>query len=184
MFVTITVLLLIDGRLVEEVSSSFKISIPLPFLAEVGIIFMDCGEEKGRGGRRSWGEFSGIRSVLLRMTMRCLWVQRGSILGDRVVNWEYALVASIIHRTIDAWSIFLKVRSIPRFSIVSVVSRMPAVSMKRNVVPVILTVSSMTSRVVPWMSLTIALSSPTRALSNVDFPAFVSPIIATGIPFF
>ena len=44
-------------------------------------------------------------------------------------------------------------------------------------------VSSMTSRVVPWMSLTIALSSFSRTFSRVDFPAFVSPMIATGMPF-
>lgn len=29
----------------------------------------------------------------------------------------------------------------------------------------------------------MALSSPTRRLSRVDFPALVSPTIATGMPF-
>ena len=40
----------------------------------------------------------------------------------------------------------------PMASMVSAVSRMPAVSMKRKVVPAMLTVSSMVSRVVPAMS--------------------------------
>ena len=43
-------------------------------------------------------------------------------------------------------------------------------------------VSSTMSRVVPWISLTIARSSPRSALSRDDFPAFVGPIIATGMP--
>ena len=65
----------------------------------------------------------------------------------------------------------------------SCVSRMPAVSIKRKVIPCNTTVSSMTSRVVPCMSETMALSSLTRRLSSVDFPALVSPIMAVGTPF-
>ena len=42
----------------------------------------------------------------------------------------------------------------------------------------------MTSRVVPCMSDTNARSSCNKQLSRVDFPAFVSPMIAVGIPFF
>ena len=45
------------------------------------------------------------------------------------------------------------------------------------------TVSSITSRVVPWISETMALSSPSRAFSKVDFPTLGGPIIATGTPF-
>ena len=66
----------------------------------------------------------------------------------------------------------------------SEVSRMPAVSMKRKRVPLITQVSSMMSRVVPAMSETIALSSPTRALRSVDLPALGAPRIATGTPDF
>ena len=55
--------------------------------------------------------------------------------------------------------------------------------MKRNITPSSVTVSSMTSRVVPCISLTMALSSPNKAFNNVDFPAFVSPTMATGTPF-
>lgn len=40
----------------------------------------------------------------------------------------------------------------------------------------------MLSRVVPCISLTIALSSPIRQLSSDDLPALVAPIIAVGIP--
>ena len=56
--------------------------------------------------------------------------------------------------------------------------------MKRNAVPFICRTSSIVSRVVPAMSLTIALSSFKRAFSRVDFPALGFPIIATLIPFF
>lgn len=45
-------------------------------------------------------------------------------------------------------------------------------------------VSSMVSRVVPCMSLTIARSSLSSMLSSDDLPALVAPIIATGIPSF
>ena len=66
---------------------------------------------------------------------------------------------------------------------VSDVWRMPAVSMNRKVMPCKFIVSSITSRVVPWISLTMAFSSFSNAFNKVDFPTFVSPIIATGIPF-
>ena len=92
-------------------------------------------------------------------------------------------VASISQMTMWAWSSFWKVRSIPIFSMASCVSRIPAVSIKRKVIPCNTTVSSMTSRVVPCMSETMALSSLTRRLSSVDFPALVSPIMAVGTPF-
>lgn len=74
-------------------------------------------------------------------------------------------------------------RRMPSSSMESAVWRIPAVSISRNTRPLIVMVSSMVSRVVPGMSDTIALSSPVRALSRVDFPAFGLPTIATGIPF-
>lgn len=43
--------------------------------------------------------------------------------------------------------------------------------------------SSIMSRVVPWISDTIALSSFRSAFRRDDFPAFVGPMIAVGIPF-
>ena len=127
---------------------------------------------------------NGSRSVLLSTITRCLPWQRGRIFS---ANWWYcssAQVASITHSTIFACSNFWKLRSIPKLSMVSVVSRIPAVSMKRKVTPPKFIVSSITSRVVPWMSLTIARSSFRRAFNRVDFPALVSPTMATGTPFF
>jgi hypothetical protein len=43
--------------------------------------------------------------------------------------------------------------------------------------------SSIVSRVVPAILLTIARSSFSNAFSNVDFPALGLPIIATAVPF-
>lgn len=135
----------------------------------------------GRSVGLNWRSVS--RSALLKTRISCLPSERGSIFSDNWAICKEASAASIIQRTMSAWSSFWKVRSIPILSIASCVSRMPAVSMKRKVIPPMLIVSSMTSRVVPWMSLTIALSSFSRTFSRVDFPAFVSPMIATGMPF-
>ena len=77
-----------------------------------------------------------------------------------------------------------KVFSIPKFSIVSEVLRIPAVSIKRKLYPSIIRVSSIASLVVPAMSDTIALSSLSKRFSRVDFPTFVAPKIVTAIPFF
>ena len=90
---------------------------------------------------------------------------------------------SVIPNTIDASFNLRKVRSIPIFSTTSSVSRMPAVSMNRNITPPRLSVSSIVSRVVPAISETIALSSPRSAFSKVLLPVFVAPTIATGTPF-
>ena len=59
---------------------------------------------------------------------------------------------------------------------------MPAVSVKRTSTPFIISVSSIVSRVVPRMSLTIALSSPSKAFRSVDLPALGAPTIATCTP--
>ena len=93
------------------------------------------------------------------------------------------LLASKRYITNCACSIFWKVFLIPKPSISSVVSRIPAVSINRNPTPPIEISSSMVSRVVPAISLTIALSSFKSAFNKVDFPTFGSPTMATGIPF-
>jgi len=85
---------------------------------------------------------------------------------------------------IEELSIFSCVFLIPRFSIISVVSLKPAVSVKRNLIPSITTVSSMASLVVPGISETIAFSSFSKRFSNVDFPVFGFPAITTGTPSF
>ena len=64
-------------------------------------------------------------------------------------------------------------RSIPSDSTTSDVFLRPAVSMKRYCMPCIIVVSSMVSRVVPGISLTIARLSPTMLFKSVDFPALV-----------
>ena len=73
-------------------------------------------------------------------------------------------VASIVQRTMAARSIALMALSIPICSTVSSVSRSPAVSKNRNRMPFISRVSSITSRVVPGMSLTMARSSPEESV--------------------
>ena len=64
----------------------------------------------------------------------------------------------------------------------SAVSRIPAVSMNRNSTPPITQVSSTVSRVVPGTSETMARSSCSSAFSNVLFPLFGAPTMATGTP--
>ena len=66
---------------------------------------------------------------------------------------------------------------------VSFVVRIPAVSINRNLIPSIVISSSIASRVVPAMLLTMALSSFKSAFNNVDFPTFGAPIIEIGMPF-
>lgn len=94
-----------------------------------------------------------------------------------------AVEASMTQMTREAWEAFCQARSMPRFSMASVVVRRPAVSMKRYVTPPMVAVSSMVSRVVPGMSLTMARSSPTRRLRMEDLPALGLPMMATGMPF-
>ena len=73
-------------------------------------------------------------------------------------------------------------RSTPIFSTTSSVSRIPAVSTSFKGTPLILTYSSITSRVVPSISVTIAFSSRNRLLSKLDFPTFGRPMIAVDKP--
>ena len=98
--------------------------------------------------------------------------------------WEATWVASTTKSTILASSNFWRLRAIPICSTTSSVERSPAVSINRKSVPPSVKVSSMTSRVVPCTSLTMARSSWSNALRSVDFPEFVLPTIATGRPFF
>ena len=69
-------------------------------------------------------------------------------------------------------------------SIWSLVWRKPAVSINLNNIPWIWTLSSITSRVVPAIEDTMALSSFNKAFNKVDFPTLVSPTMATGTPSF
>lgn len=69
--------------------------------------------------------------------------------------------------------------SIPIFSISSELSRIPAVSTNLMVCPSIVISSSIVSRVVPGMFVTIARSSSNKAFKRDDFPAEVSNEIKT-----
>ena len=68
------------------------------------------------------------------------------------------------HKSSSELSIFPLALSIPIFSTVSSASRMPAVSAKERVTPPTDAVCSITSRVVPAISVTIAKSSPRSIL--------------------
>ena len=61
-------------------------------------------------------------------------------------------------------------------------SLIPAVSIKRIGIPLILAVSSIVSRVVPAKLLTIALSYPKSLFIKLDFPALGGPTIASSKP--
>ena len=77
----------------------------------------------------------------------------------------------------------LRLRLMPKLSTGSELSLIPAVSIKRRVTPRHSTLSSMLSRVVPAISVTIARSRPAKALSREDLPTLVSPTIAAVMPF-
>ena len=89
---------------------------------------------------------------------------------------------SEITRINIAFSIALKERSIPCFSISFLLSLIPAVSIKRYSTPLIKKRSSIVSMVVPAILDTITLSSFSIAFIRVLLPLFGFPTIATGIP--
>ena len=122
--------------------------------------------------------FSG-RSTLLRRMMRLL-------------SWEisrswrsWSVKGSLALRTRRTRSASLRAffeRSTPICSTMSSVSRIPAVSTNLRGTPLMLTYSSMTSRVVPSISVTMAFSSRRRLLRRLDLPTFGRPMIAVEIP--
>ena len=73
---------------------------------------------------------------------------------------------------------------IPIFSISSSDFRIPAVSVKRKEISLIIKESSIASLVVPAISETIAYSSFNNVFNKVDLPTFGQPSIVTGIPVF
>ena len=91
--------------------------------------------------------------------------------------------ASKRYKTIAEDLIFSNVRSTPLASIISCVSRIPAVSINLKLMPLIFISSSMVSRVVPAISDTMALSSFNKTFNKVDLPTFGFPAITTGTPF-
>ncbi len=119
------------------------------------------------GGSRRWAVvLTGIeRSILLKAT---------SLVGiDREAC--RALVMSMTWTMTSACSMARRARCTPSRSTRSWVSRRPAVSVMRKGMPCRLANSSMVSRVVPGVGLTMARSKPSRRLSRLDFPALGSP---------
>ena len=76
----------------------------------------------------------------------------------------------------------LRLLSTPIRSTTSSVSRIPAVSINLSGTPRTLTYSSITSLVVPAMSVTIAFSSLNKWFNKLDLPTFGRPIIAVLNP--
>ena len=119
---------------------------------------------------------SGIRRSALLYTL----ITVCPVVLSRITS---GLLRSRTEITICAFAAACRLRSMPIFSNWSEVSRRPAVSMRRKRMPSRMSVSSIVSRVVPWMSLTMARCSPKSALRSVDLPTFGAPTMATGIPF-
>ena len=84
--------------------------------------------------------------------------------------------------TRSASSILLFASSTPMLSTRSSVSLIPAVSARRSIISPTVTVSSITSRVVPATSVTIERSAPLNIFISVDFPTFGLPTITVSIP--
>ena len=76
----------------------------------------------------------------------------------------------------------LRLRSTPIRSTTSSVSRIPAVSISWSGTPRTFTYSSIVSRVVPAISVTMAFSSRNNTFNKLDFPTFGRPTIAVFNP--
>ena len=98
--------------------------------------------------------------------------------SSSVVGWLWSHSTKIS----PASSMAFRERSTPSFSTGSSVFRRPAVSMSRRGTPPSSHRSSTVSRVVPGMSVTMARSQPSIALSREDLPALGRPTIAQGTP--
>ena len=111
---------------------------------------------------------------------------RASRCGRRATIASSAAVtplrASTMSSARSARSISFQVRSIPRRSTSSAVSRRPAVSTTFSGTPSIWIACRTESRVVPGTGVTIASSSPASRLSRLDLPTFGWPASTTCRP--
>ena len=119
------------------------------------------------------------KSDLLSKTIVCLPLTSWRI---SLSSSESSLEASITQRIISALSAYSLAFCTPIASTWSSVCRKPAVSTKRRDIPSIFIYSSIESRVVPGISVTIALFSRKRAFIKEDLPAFGRPTITAEIP--
>ncbi len=117
---------------------------------------------------------SPLRSILLRTIVTGTLSGTGSSMYSGIGS-----VASWIHSTASASAMALRARRIPSSSIRSGLSRRPAVSTSSTARPSMLMRSRNTSRVVPAISVTMAVSSPDKRFMRLDFPALGLPTMTT-----
>src|SRR5471030_470226 len=151
--------------------SFFKSSIPFPVFADISILLFkllitSC-------------DIFISRSILFNNAMYFLSFILSIITSS---SSSMSLDASSINIIKSASSIFSFDFSTPIFSIISSVSLIPAVSVILIGIPSRFIYSSITSLVVPGISVTIALFSLNNALSNDDLPTLGLPIITTLRP--
>ena len=161
--------------LCEETSRFFISSIPS--VSEAVIFMIDDAPFMSESG-------AGFKSHLFQTATRFIPESKFSSEIFCSADSTVSVDESSMYKTVCADEAFSIALLIPSVSITSDVSRIPAVSINLNSVPSITQVSSITSLVVPAMSETIALSSPTSAFNRVDFPAFGAPRMAIGTPDF
>ena len=102
-----------------------------------------------------------------------------------IISWSSSSrssEASTTYKIRSASAAYFLARSTPIFSTTSCVSWIPAVSIIFRLIPCRLILSCRASLVVPAISVTIALSSPSNILSRDDFPALGLPTITVDIP--
>ncbi len=151
-------------------------SSPSPYLAEIR---MAGGVPSGRSPRKDFSSRRCGRSDLLRTAsigFDIIFARsfRSSAVRSALPSRRTRTVSAVFRRS--------QTRSIPSFSIAFSGSRSPAVSVRRTGIPPMSTVSSMKSRVVPGMGVTIARFSPRMRLRREDLPTFGRPAMTTPIP--
>jgi len=170
----------------QLVIAPFRLSMPYPFLADIDIVHSPISLSALYAVVSSPGspERSSMNLSVLLRTMISFCHFSARLRMSSACSRASASLPSTTPIIMSALPISAKVRSMPSLSTRSDESRMPAVSMNLKRTPSMMQLSSMVSRVVPGMSVTMALSSPTSAFSNVLFPLFGAPTMATGTPLF
>ncbi len=146
----------------------------MPNLADIFSILQSCGNCS-----RLFISQAGGRSVLLTATRQFFVAMPEKIAKSSGVS---GLLPSKITIAKSAEARFSQTRSMPAFSIMSCGWRIPAVSTRLTGMPRISIRPVITSRVVPGISVTIALFFPVRVLSRLDLPTLGLPAITTLSP--
>ena len=124
---------------------------------------------------------TGSRSALFKITMARLSCRSSRISLSFSSN---GTEESTTYRIKSASFAYSMAFFTPIFSTTSSVLRIPAVSIMRREMPCSTMLSSRISLVVPAISVTMALSSPTNIFKREDFPALGFPRITVLIPSF